>query len=92
MSTQKVPLPDELRGSLAQKSGLLVVMVEQGSPAHAGGMLLGDTVIEIDGEPVSDHQSLVALLSGDRVGQAVVAHVIRGGVATKLTVTIGERQ
>ena len=92
VSTQKVALPEELRGALEQKAGLLVVMVEPQSPAHAGGVLLGDTIVELDGEPVTDHQALVGLLSGERVGQAVVMHVIRGGVATKLTVTIGERQ
>ena len=76
---------------MEQSKGLLVVAVEPESPADKAGILLGDTIVEFAEQKIEDHQQLVALLGGDRVGNESPMHVIRGGEATKLKVTIGER-
>ncbi len=91
VSTQRVHLPEALREELGRKSGLLVVSVEQGSPAEKGGLTLGDTIVGLAGEAVRRHDDLLALLSGDRVGTAVPVQILRGGKQETLTVTIGER-
>lgn len=91
VSTQRVELPAALAEKIEQATGLLVVTVEPDSPADLGGLLLGDTIVELDGAPVSNHRELVGLLSGDRVDRPVNVQVIRGGEVVKLTVTIGER-
>lgn len=91
VSTQPVHLPEAIREQLAQKSGLLITSVEPGSPAEKGGLALGDTIVAMDGETVRNHEQLLALLSGDRVGTAVPVTILRGGKLETLTITIGER-
>ncbi len=92
VSTQRVKLPTELREQLGQKTGLLIVSAEPNSPASAAGLTLGDTIVTLDGEKVRDHDDLLALLSGDRVGTAVPVGVVRGGQIQPMQVTIGERE
>ena len=49
----------------------MLVAVEPGSPADKGGLLLGDVIINMGGQPVRHMDDLMAQLSGDRVGTAV---------------------
>lgn len=92
VSTQQVKLPQALREELGQKTGLLIVSSEADSPAANAGLTLGDTIVRLDGEKVRDHEDLLALLSGDRVGRATPIHIARGGQIVELSVTIGERE
>jgi S1-C subfamily serine protease len=69
-----------------------LVQVKAGSPAERGGLLLGDTLIALDDQPVPDHDALQALLSGDRVGQAVPLRVIRAGQVQGIEVVVGEKE
>jgi S1-C subfamily serine protease len=92
VSTQRARLPQAARDELGQKSGLLVISVEPGSPAEAGGLTLGDTIVGLEQETVRHHDDLLALLTGDRVGTAVPVRIIRGGQVQTVEVTIGERK
>ena len=90
--SQPVHLPSVQRVGLGdQRGGLLVVGVEDGSPAGRGGMLLGDILVSLDATPVADTDELQALLAGDRVGCEVPVGVVRGGELQTLRVTVGER-
>ncbi|MDQ3965135.1 MAG: S1C family serine protease [Actinomycetota bacterium] len=89
--SQPVRLPDAQKTGLTQRGGLLVVGVEEGSPAGRGGMLLGDILATLDGQPVEDTDDLLVLLTGERVGETVPVKVVRGGELQTLQVTIGER-
>lgn len=91
VSTQPVRLPPSLRDEIGQETGLLIVAVESDSPAEAGGLVLGDTIVGLDGETVRHHDDLVGLLSGERVGQKVPLAIVRGGKRQTVNVTIGER-
>ena len=51
-----------------QSTGLVIISVETGSPAEAGGMIVGDILVGIDSHPIPDHDELFARLSGDAVG------------------------
>jgi S1-C subfamily serine protease len=86
-----VRLPDGGRTGPTQKGGLLVVGVEDGSPADRGGLMVGDIVATLDGQPAEDTDDLLALLSGERVGRSVPVRVVRGGEPQELNVTVGER-
>jgi S1-C subfamily serine protease len=88
---QPVVLPESQRGSLGRDDGLLVVGVTSGSPAAAGGVLVGDVVLDLDGHAIHSPEDLLDLLLGDRVGRAVALRVLRGAAAIDLTVTVGER-
>jgi S1-C subfamily serine protease len=89
--SQPVRLPDGQRTGLTQRGGLLVVGVEDGSPAGRGGLLLGDILATLDGQPVEDTDDLLVLLTGERVGETVPVELLRGGQLQTLQITIGER-
>ena len=92
VGAQPVRLPDTLAAQVGQETGLLLVTVEPDSPAEHGGLLLGDTIVGLDGERVEHMDDLLALLSDDRVGTAVPVQIVRGGVVQTAEVTIGERE
>jgi len=52
---------------------------------------MGDTIIALDGEPVRELDDLLALLSGERVRQAVPVRIVRGGQISEARVVIGEQ-
>ncbi len=92
VSAQAVRLPEDVAESASQETGLLVASVESGSPAADGGVLLGDTIVSLDGQPTRSMDELMGLLMGDRVGQSVPVTVVRGGAMQDLAVTVGERE
>ena len=90
--SQPVHLPSAQSAGLGEgRGGLLVMGVEDGSPAGKGGMLLGDILVSLDAVPVADTDELQALLTGVRVGREVPVGVVRGGELQTLRVTVGER-
>ena len=89
--SQPVRLPDAQRLGLTQRGGLLVVGVEDGSPAGRGGLIVGDILATLDGQPVEDTDDLLVLLAGDRVGSPVPVRLVRGGELTEVEITVGER-
>jgi S1-C subfamily serine protease len=70
---------------------LLVVGVSPGSPAEAGGILVGDLLMTFDGHAIRSPVDLLELLQGDRVGRAVTVRVIRGDAPIDVTLTVGTR-
>jgi S1-C subfamily serine protease len=91
VSTQPVRLPAAVQEELGQKSGLLIVSVEPDSPADKGGLVLGDAIVGLDDGTVRHHDDLLALLTGDRVGQKVPVKIVRGGEIRSVNVTVGEK-
>jgi S1-C subfamily serine protease len=91
VSTQRVHLPDDLKAELEQKRGLLVVSVENDSPAAKAGLMMGDTLIAFVGSPVQSHDDLLALLAGNVVGTAVSAKFVRGGQVHTTEITVAAR-
>jgi serine protease DegQ len=89
--SQPVRLPDGQSLGLTQRGGLLVVGVEDGSPAGRGGLIVGDILATLDGQPVEDTDDLLVLLAGDRVGSPVPVKLVRGGELTEVEITVGER-
>jgi serine protease DegQ len=89
--SQPVRLPDGQSLGLTQRGGLLVVGVEDGSPADRGGLIVGDILATLDGQPVEDTDDLLVLLAGNRVGRAVPVKLVRGGELAEVEVTVGER-
>jgi S1-C subfamily serine protease len=92
--TQPVEIPEASRSSLKgdQKSGLLVVWLEENGPAQKGGLFVGDTIIAVGGQAVSDPDDLFATLNSDTVGKPIAVEVLRGGKAETVNVTVGERR
>jgi len=91
VSAQAVRLPPGLAGEVGQETGLLLGSVEPDSPAERGGLFMGDTIVALGGQPVHHPDDLLALLSGDRVGQTVPVRIIRGGQLSEVRVVVGEQ-
>lgn len=91
VAAQPARLQGDLPKQVGQETGLLLISVEQGSPADKGGLLMGDTIVVLDGQPVRHLDDLLALLSGDKIGASVPVRIVRGGRVEELKVTIGER-
>ncbi|MBF6590872.1 MAG: PDZ domain-containing protein, partial [Ktedonobacterales bacterium] len=93
IGTQPVPLPEALaqKAGVSQPSALVIISVEPGSPAEQGGLMLGDLVVAIAGQPVTDAEALLSQLSGEKIGQTLPVKILRGGEARDLTITVAER-
>jgi len=91
--SQVVELPAEAKVTLnrEQTSGLLLVGLESDSPAGKGGLMVGDILVGVAGEPVAHQDDLFARLSGDVVGKSTPIDVLRGGKLEAVKVEIGER-
>jgi S1-C subfamily serine protease len=89
--TQLVALPEGLRKkrNLSQEHALLVVQVENGSPAEQGGLMLGDTLLSVNGETVQDVDQLRRHLRGLQAGQTLALQILRGGAVRDLSVAAG---
>ena len=74
-----------------QPGALLVSAVEPESPADRAGLLLGDVLLSLGGEPVRHAGDLLPLLEEDRIGQPVPVRLLRAGEIRELSVTVGAR-
>lgn len=83
VATQTVRLPDG-------ETGLIVLNVEAGSPAEAGGVLMGDVLHRWNDEPLEGGEALLARVTG-AAGQNVRLGVLRGGAPLELHLIPSER-
>jgi S1-C subfamily serine protease len=92
--TQPVEIPEAARLALRreQQQGLLVLWLEEGGPAEKGGLLVGDILVALSGQPVGDPDDLFSALNSDTVGKAIAVEVLRGGRPETVSVTVGERK
>ena len=75
-----------------QSHGLLILWLEENGPAAASGLLVGDILVAVGGQPVGDADDLFSALNSETVGKAVAVEVLRGGRLDTVTVTVGERK
>lgn len=87
---QPVRLTDAIRQRISQETGLMVMSVESGSPAEAGGLLQGDILVRLNDTPIRHVDELQAQLASATIGQPSLVRVVRGGDLRDLTVTIGQ--
>lgn len=86
-----VRLPAGLEQQVGQRVGLIIVSVENASPAERGGLVLGDVIVAIDGTPVRSQDDVAARLTEDRIGSPLRIRLVRGGAVKELAVTVAER-
>ena len=71
--------------------GLSVTKVQKGSPGDVAGLKEGDIITMVDGNKVSTHDQLGALLRTIAPGTKVDLTVLRDGVPKKFSVTLAAR-
>lgn len=90
VGTQAVRLPDALRQSTGQGSGLLVASVQPGSAAEQAGVLLGDVLLRLGTARLTGASALQAALETAE-GQTLPLQLVRAGQALSVDVTPGVR-
>jgi S1-C subfamily serine protease len=90
---QTVDIPPALRRNLhlTQETGVLVIAVEPSSPAKQAGLEEGDVLLQLDGDPMSDVDTLHRALTENRVGVPSTLKVLRRGQIRLFTVTPSSR-
>jgi S1-C subfamily serine protease len=73
------------------RTGLIILSVESNGPAAKAGVFVGDVLMALEGQPVTDTDDVQAHLSGDHVGKPVTADFVRGGSPHTLTLIPAER-
>jgi S1-C subfamily serine protease len=63
--------------ALPGESGVLVVSVEEGSPAQKAGLSEGDVIVGFDGQPIAGIDDLHKVLTDEKVGVKTTLTVIR---------------
>ncbi len=91
--SQPVEIPPALQQVLkrTQERGLLLVGVEEGTPAADAGLMVGDILVAINAQVLIDPEDLVSALSADVVGKVVTLELLRGGQRMEKQATVGER-
>jgi S1-C subfamily serine protease len=77
--TSPAPLPPEWKTRTGQRTALRVVEVVEGSPASSSGLVPGDLILAVAGQPLGDAQSLQRLLFEESIGQRMEITVLRNG-------------
>lgn len=75
-----------------QENGLLIMGVEEDSPAAAAGLIVGDVIVGFAGQPIADHDELLMQLNSGVVGAVMEIEILRGGKPQNVKVTIGEQE
>ena len=91
--SQAVDLPEASQKALKREQavGLLIMGIEKESPAAKGGLIVGDILVGVAGEPILHHDELFARLNGEVVGKSTPIDILRGGQPQTLHVLIGEK-
>ncbi|HUI01707.1 MAG TPA: trypsin-like peptidase domain-containing protein [Nitrososphaerales archaeon] len=84
-----VPLPEEVSSDVrvGQEAGVMVLSVENGTPAKQAGLSFGDVILKFNGQETSSSDDLTSLLGEDAIGKKAKLSVLRGGSVVELEVT-----
>jgi S1-C subfamily serine protease len=79
-----VRLPDE-------RIGLVILSLDPNGPAAKAGIVVGDVLLSLNGQPVQDTDDVQAQLGPETVGKTITAGILRGGSPMDVSVTPAER-
>ncbi|HLX17215.1 MAG TPA: S1C family serine protease [Bradyrhizobium sp.] len=92
VALQAVAVPDALRESADQSSGLMVMSVVENGPAAQAGIVAGDIILSVDGTPAHRFRKIARHFGSDSIGRKADIRLIRGGAVMTVQTTIAERQ
>ena len=90
VTVQNVPRDAAADLGVATKLGALVVSVAPNGPAAKAGVKPGDVIVEFNGKPVTDRNSLVKLVMATKPGTTVPIKVVQEKQEKSLSVTVQE--
>jgi S1-C subfamily serine protease len=94
MAGQNVAIRRQIKRyyDLANENGILVVSMDEGSPAMKAGLQPGDILVSFDGETIEGIDELHRLLTEERVARRVPIMIIRRNEKLELGITPLERE
>jgi S1-C subfamily serine protease len=84
------PLPRSIAARIGRRAAVQVMQIVPDGPADRGGLVQGDLLVSLDGEPLGDATDLQRLMTSERIGRRVPAVVVRGGQPRTLELTLDE--
>jgi len=93
VALQPVRLPDHLRQSLQhkEKTAAIILEVEADGPAHKAGIVIGDILVSLAGQPISRPENVQLHLQAENIGKSLSAKILRGGAVRDVTISVGDR-
>ena len=88
--TDEISLPSEVGTQLepSQEEGLILLSVEKDTAAKKAGLLMGDIIVRLDDQPITNiHDLRRQLLKQDVIGKSVKLAIIRGEKKIDLSIT-----
>ena len=91
LGVQIQPVTEDIAESLGLKEarGAIVADVTEASPALAGGIQQGDTILKVDGKDIKDSRDLARKVAQIKPGDSVPVTLVRDGKTMDLSVKIG---
>src|SRR5262249_6345631 len=74
---------------LKETKGALVAGVTEKGPAAEAGILVGDVILEFDGQPVNAMHELPRMVADEHIGKEVQIKILRKGKEQTVTVKLG---
>jgi membrane-associated protease RseP (regulator of RpoE activity) len=93
LGIQVLGLTPELRAHFGapEDQGVLVAKVEEGSPAAAAGIQVGDVLTAVDGKPIVGPHNLALAIREKKAGESVNVDFLRDASALNASVAVEER-
>jgi S1-C subfamily serine protease len=91
VALQAVAVPDALRETADQSSGLMVMSVIDDGPAAQAGILPGDIILSVDGTSAVRFRKIARHFGADSIGRKADLRLIRSGTVMTVQTTIAER-
>ena len=91
VALQAVAVPDALRETADQSSGLMVMSVIEEGPAAQAGILPGDIILSVDGTSAVRFRKIARHFGADSIGRKADLRLIRSGAVMTVQTTIAER-
>jgi S1-C subfamily serine protease len=91
VALQAVAVPDALRETADQSSGLMVMSVIEHGPAAQAGILPGDIILSVDGTSAVRFRKIARHFGADSIGRKADLRLIRSGAVMTVQITIAER-
>ncbi len=90
IGVETASVPELLAELLGVPAGERVAWVTSGGPAD-GILILGDTIVALDGDAIDSHGGLDAALASRAVGESVSLSILRGGESLDVQITLAAR-
>ena len=93
VALQPIRLPEPLRVSLqhSEKTAAIILEVEAEGPAHKAGIVIGDILVSLAGQPISRPENVQPHLQSENIGKSLNARIVRGGAIRDVSISVGDR-